>query len=159
MSLTLGDVDPSYESIVKHRRRVGWVLFVVAVILIIGWPIAVIANWGHIVSSHARLGYLIGDSTIVIPLCLATWYGFRKDRIWAPLIFLVAAGAGAFDLLHFGIYLIQEEFLSIPTPIYIVVLLICLAVIILWVRWEIVILTGALGRAQQVSESIPTGET
>jgi uncharacterized membrane protein (DUF485 family) len=85
MSLTSRSVEPSPQAIVQHRRHVGWVLFSVAVILLIGWPIAIVMN---------------------------------------------------------------QEFLSIPTPIYIVVLLALLAVIILWVRWEILVLTTRLRAAE-----------
>jgi hypothetical protein len=117
---------------IRRRTVVAWILFAVAVVLLVGWPIAAIVNWDHIVSSHARLGYLIGDICIAVPLCLASWHGLRRSLSWARGVLLFTLGALAYDVTHFLIYLMQEEFLSIPLPVYIVLLVVVLAAIV-WV--------------------------
>ncbi len=99
-------------------------------------------SWEHIVSSHTRLGYLIGDIGLVTPLCFAAWYGLTRGRAWGPLVFLILVGALAYDIVHFGIYLIQEEFLSIPTPIYIFLILLILGILYWLARWEVIALTS-----------------
>lgn len=92
---------------------VPWAFLLTGIGLLIGWPIAAIVNWDHIVESHTRLGYLVGDVGIVAPLCIATWVGLRRKRRWGQSIFLLTAGALAYDLTHFGIYLVQEDFLDV----------------------------------------------
>jgi hypothetical protein len=101
------------SSEVRAGRLPGWVTWAflaTAIGLPIGWGIAAIVNWDHIVDSHTRLGYLIGDIAIVTPLCFATWHGQRRRLWWATLVFMFTAGALAYDLVHFGIYLVQEDF-------------------------------------------------
>jgi hypothetical protein len=94
-------------------RWVPWAFLLTGVGLVIGWPIAAIVNWHHIVDSHTRLGYLVGDLGLVAPLCFATGLGLRRRRPWARLVFMLTSGALAYDLIHFGIYLVQEDFLSV----------------------------------------------
>jgi len=113
----------------RRRTVVAWILFAVAVVLLVGWPIAAIIDWDHIVESHARLGYLIGDIGIAVPLCLASWHGLRRARPWARGVLLFTLGALAYDVTHFLIYLMQERFLSIPLPVYIALLAAVLAAI------------------------------
>jgi hypothetical protein len=132
------------KSITTHRKRVGVTLFCLGAVLAIGWPVASLVNWTHIIDSHARLGYLIGDLGLVVPLSFLGWYGLTRGRVWAPGVFLVFAGAAAFDSLHFGIYLIQEKFLSIPAPIFVILILVCLGILAWLAGWEIQIeRTGA----------------
>jgi len=135
------------EAVLKHRKRVAWALFITAMVLVLGWPVAIWANWEHIVSSHARLGYLIGDVGLVSPLCFAAWRGLLRDRLWGPTLFLVADGAMAYDVLHFAVYLIQEKFLSIPMPVYVILLLIVLGILYWLARWEIVVLSRDSSRS------------
>jgi hypothetical protein len=94
----------------RQPNWVKWAFLAVAILLPIGWVIAVIVSWDHIVDSHARLGYLIGDVGIVTPLCFATWYGLKHATEWARPVFMFTAGALVYDLVHFGVYLIQEDF-------------------------------------------------
>jgi hypothetical protein len=115
----------------RRRIVVAWILFAVAVVLLVGWPIAALIDWDHIVESHARLGYLIGDIGIAVPLCLASWHGLRRALPWARGVLLFCLGALAYDVTHFLIYLMQEEFASIPLPVYIVVL----AVVLVAIAW------------------------
>jgi hypothetical protein len=136
---TFGSPDPG---VATHRRWVAWAAFGLAVILIVGWPIAAIVNWQNIVDSHARLGYLVGDIGIVVPLCLVTWYGFTRDRPWAPLVFLFLAGAVAYDGLHFEIYLAQLGFLAIPLAIYLIVMVASMILVGWLALWEVRLLTG-----------------
>ena len=91
-------------------KWVKWAFLATAVLLPIGWLIAVIVSWDHIVDSHARLGYLIGDVGVVAPLCFATWHGLHRSLDWARPVFMFTAGALVYDLVHFGVYLVQEDF-------------------------------------------------
>lgn len=120
-----------------HRLRVAWAAFAVGVILIVGWPIAAIVNWDDIVNSHARLGYLIGDVGLVVPLAFATWQGLRTRAWWGPPVLLLLAGAGAYDLLHFSIYLWQIEAFGVPGFLYGIACAAALAVIVRWVVFEL----------------------
>jgi hypothetical protein len=62
------------------------------------------------VTRQPRLGYLIGDVGVVTPLCFATWHGLRHGRDWARPVFMFTAGALVYDLVHFGVHLVQEDF-------------------------------------------------
>lgn len=108
----------STDPVTRRRHLVAWLVFTAALILAIGWPVAAIINWPSIRDSHARLGYIVCDFTIVIPLGFATWYGLRKARRWAPLTLLVACGAMAFDTLHFAVFLSQIRFLGLSWAVY-----------------------------------------
>jgi hypothetical protein len=110
-------------ALVAHRVWAAWAFFGLAVILIVGWPIAAIINWDDIVDSHTRLGYLVGDILFVTPASLATWYGLRKQMLWAPGVLLLTIGLTTYDAVHFFIYLAQERFLSIPPVVYIAILI------------------------------------
>jgi hypothetical protein len=110
-------------ALIAHRVWAAWAFFGLAVILIVGWPIAAIINWDDIVNSHARLGYLVGDIGFVVPASLATWYGVRKQMLWAPGVLLLTIGLTTYDAVHFFIYLAQERFLSLPPVVYIAILL------------------------------------
>ena len=79
------------------------------ILLPIGWLVAAIASWDHIVDSHARLGYLIGDVGMVTPLCLPPGRG-SGGRGLEPPVLMFTAGALVYDLVHFGVYLVQEDF-------------------------------------------------
>jgi hypothetical protein len=114
-------------ALVAHRVWAAWAFFGLAVILIVGWPIAAIINWDDIVDSHTRLGYLVGDILFVTPASLATWYGLRKQMLWAPGVLLLTIGLTTYDAVHFFIYLAQERFLSIPPVVYIAILIAALA--------------------------------
>jgi hypothetical protein len=114
-------------ALVAHRVWAAWAFFGLAVILIVGWPIAAIINWDDIVDSHTRLGYLVGDILFVTPASLATWYGLRKQMLWAPGVLLLTIGLTTYDAVHFFIYLAQERLLSIPPVVYIAILIAALA--------------------------------
>lgn len=120
-----------------HRLFVAWAAFAVGVILIVGWPIAAIVNWDDIVNSHARLGYLIGDVGLVVPLAFATWQGLRTRAWWGPPVLLLLAGAGAYDLLHFSIYLWQIEAFGVPGFLYGIACAAALVAIVRWVVFEL----------------------
>ena len=129
--------DLPQHPIEQHHNRIASVMLVTAAVLIIGWPIAICVNWEHIVTSHTRLGYLIADIGLVSPLCLLSWHGLKKARTWGPLVLLATLGALAYDAVHFGVYLIQEQFLSIPLIAYVALILLVLAVLC-WIGiWEI----------------------
>jgi hypothetical protein len=112
-------------------------VFTVGVLLLIGWPIAIIVNWHDIVASHARLGYLIADIGLVVPLCFASWQGLLRNAAWGPGVLLVALGAGAYDVVHFTVYLIQVNEL-LPAAAWVVIGA-AIVVALGWLAvWEIV---------------------
>jgi hypothetical protein len=125
------------KTVAPHRLWSAWAFFGLAVVLIVGWPVAAIVNWSDIVDSHVRLGYLVGDLGLVVPLALASWIGLRGAQPWAPPILLLAIGATAYDAIHFFIYLAQLEFLSIPWPVYIAILALSLAALSLLALLEL----------------------
>jgi hypothetical protein len=131
------------DDLYRHRLRVAWTSFAIGVILAIGWPIAAIVNWHDIVHSHARLGYLIGDVGLVVPLAFATWYGLKRREWWGVPIMLVLAGAGAYDLVHFSIYLWQIEAFGVPGFLYGIACAAALVVIVRWVAFELRVLRPA----------------
>ena len=105
-------------AVVSTRLRVyAWITFSVALVLAVGWPVAAAIDWDSIADSHARLGYVVCDFCIVIPLGFLTWYGLLHGKAWGRLTFLVVAGAMAFDLLHFSVYLSQIEFVGLPPAV------------------------------------------
>lgn len=64
----------------KTSSRIASALLVLAAVLVVGWSIAIAVSWNHIVSSHARLGYLIGDIGLVVPLCFPRgWPAATRD--------------------------------------------------------------------------------
>lgn len=121
----------------SHYLRIAWTAFVVGAILIVGWPIAAIVNWDDIVHSHARLGYLVGDVGLVVPLALATWQGLRTAAWWGSPVLLLLAGAGAYDLIHFAIYLWQIEAFGVPGFLYGIAAAAAIVVIVRWVVYEL----------------------
>lgn len=133
----MSTMQTAADPVARHRRHVGGIMFAIGVVLLVGWPIAVAVSWEHIVASHARLGYLIGDMGMVMPLCFLSWHGLVRGRAWGVPLVLITMGAQAFDVLHFGIYLIQERFLGIPTIVYLALMALILGVLAYLCRWEI----------------------
>jgi hypothetical protein len=115
-------------------KRATLFSLLVALILIIGWPISMIISWSSIVNDDCRLAYMISDLGLVSPLFVASWIGLRSSATWGPLLFLVAIGALSYDVLHFGIYLIRMKFLDIPAIVYVALVAIILLIIFLLVR-------------------------
>jgi hypothetical protein len=110
------------------------------------------------VESHARLGYLIGDVGLVAPLALASWYGLLEGRTWGVPVFLFTAGAFAYDILHFGIYLAQEEFLSAAPLVWIVATIAVLGVITAFAGRELISILRQPGREPAVGPELAVGE-
>jgi hypothetical protein len=125
------------DPVTRRRIRVAWLVFAVALILAIGWPVAAIIDWPSIRDSHARLGYIACDFTIVIPLGFATWYGLRRRRRWAPLTLLITTGAMAFDAFHFAVFLSQIGFLGLSAGVYLPLGVLTLWALFLVARAEI----------------------
>jgi hypothetical protein len=128
-----------------HRKWAAWSFLALGVLLPIGWLIAAIANWDDIVESHARLGYLIGDVPFVAPLSLATAYGLLKRRSWAQPVLLLTIGALAYDVIHFCVYLVQEEFL-LPPVAWIAIWLLVLGILTWFSLGELRLARGSPSR-------------
>ena len=114
-------------------RGIGWALAILAGVLIIGWAVAIVVSWDHIVSSHTRLGYLIADVGLVTPVCVSA-VGLFRGRPWAPSVTLLTVGALAYDAVHFAVYLMQERFLGIPIAVYLLLLAVILGFLAAFTR-------------------------
>jgi hypothetical protein len=121
----------------KHRTVVAWIAFGGGVLLPIGWTIASIANWSDVIDSHARLGYLIGDIGLVVPLCFASWQGLRTGAAWGPLALCLLCGAFGYDIVHFTVWLIQEHKFGIPGVLLALIGAAILAFLAWLAIWEI----------------------
>ena len=107
----------------SHALRIvgGGLLIAVGVLVWIGWPIVAAIWWEDVVQSHVRLGYLIGDMTLLAPLCISSGYGLVQGYRWGPLVLLLTVGTAAYDLTHFLVYLGQRGVPQIggkPLPWY-----------------------------------------
>ena len=111
-----------------------WMAFIIAGILIIGWPISIAINWKGIVDNDTRLGYLIADLGVVFPLFLISGIGLSRGRLFGSLLFLVAIGAVTYDSVHFTVYLIKIGYLSIPVYVYLLILAVFLVVFFILAR-------------------------
>lgn len=122
--------------------RGGWALIAIGVAIWIFWPIVAIEHWQNVIESHARLGYFIGDMTIVAPLCFASGYGSVAATKWASPMLLLTVGAAAYDLTHFLIFLAQIHVPKIkgkPLPVvaYVAAILAVLA-FLAWIAWRVI---------------------
>ncbi len=122
------------------RNWGGLGLLAIGVGLWIGWPLQARRQSEDIVRSHARLGYLIADVTIVAPLCLAAGYALVANDRWGSLVLLLAVGAGAYDLTHFLVYLGQRGVPRIggrPLPWYAYgATIVAVLVFLGWLGWH-----------------------
>jgi peptidoglycan/LPS O-acetylase OafA/YrhL len=84
----------------KPLDRAVNILFVVLVLLALGWIGGAISNWPAIQSRPVRLAYIICDFLIVIPLGVAAGVGLKQGRPWARNLFVLTLGALLFDIAH-----------------------------------------------------------
>jgi hypothetical protein len=90
------------------------ILFVVLVLLALGWAWGVFANWDEIVSRPVRLAYIICDFLFVIPVGIVAGLGLKREKPWAAALFPLALGALLFDVAHGVLYLIWDNYFGIP---------------------------------------------
>jgi hypothetical protein len=128
-----------------NKKLVTIICLLVSVILIVGWPISMIISWSSIIDDPARVGYVIGDLGLVSPLFVASWLGLKNSKPWGSPLFLVAAGALSYDILHFGVYLICIKFLAIPTIVYILLIAAILGLLFYLIRQRIIYLVSIIG--------------
>lgn len=119
----------------SHRVRVAWLVFGVGVALTVGWPISAALTWDDLVHTKGRLGYAFGDYGLVMPLCYATWWSLWRGRAWGPGMLLCALGAGAYDVIHFTVFLIQGH--EAPAALLVVVAVAVLGALGYMAQWEI----------------------
>jgi hypothetical protein len=119
---------------VKTSRGVATVFLVLAAVLVVSWAIAIAVSWNHIVSSHTRLGYLIADVGLVMPLCLMSGWGLLGGLSCTRTILPFTLGALAYDAVHFAVYLAQERFLGLGPPVYVSLL----AAVLVAIGWLVV---------------------
>lgn len=98
-------------------KQLNWavnILFVILVLLALGWVWGAVSNWGEIESRPVRLAYIICDFLIVIPLGVAAGLGLKRGHAWATPLFPLALGALLFDIAHGVFYLIWDNYFGIP---------------------------------------------
>lgn len=103
----------------ESRHLSGWVLIGIGIVLLIGWIIVLLREGKVIWESQARLGYALADVLLVFPGCIISGAGILAGEGWAPPVLLFTAGAAAYDLTHFFVYLFQAETIKIkgkPLP-------------------------------------------
>lgn len=127
----------SHYEILRHRQRVSLVFAFVAFLLGVGWPISALINWADIIHTPARLGYVIADMGLVLPLCILTYMGLQREAAWGPLVSLLAMGALAYDTVHFGVFLIKVQFLHLSPVVYLLLMATILYVLFRFAYWEI----------------------
>jgi len=110
-------------SLGEQVSRATAILFVLLILLALGWLFGVVHNWGEIASRPVRLAYLICDFTIVIPSGLVSIWGLRNGRRWASLPFVFALGALLFDTAHGVFYLLWDNYFGVPWIVAFVVLI------------------------------------
>jgi peptidoglycan/LPS O-acetylase OafA/YrhL len=114
----------------KPLNRAVNILFVVLVLLALGWIGGAIANWDQIVNRPVRLAYIICDFLIVIPLGFIAGIGLKQGKLWAPNLFVLTLGALLFDIAHgvfvqiwdpyFGVHWLLMMPLLVVVVVYIV---------------------------------------
>ena len=90
------------------------ILFVMLILLALGWAWGVFANWDEIVSRPVRLAYIICDFLFVIPVGVIAGVGLKRGKPWAVALFPLALGALLFDIAHGVLYLIWDNYFGIP---------------------------------------------
>lgn len=103
------------------------ILFVVLVLLALGWVWGVFANWDEIASRPVRLAYIICDFLFVIPVGVIAGIGLKRGKSWARSLFPLALGALLFDIAHGVLYLIWDNYFGIPLWLAFVLLVVTVA--------------------------------
>jgi hypothetical protein len=136
-----------------NKRLFGIFLMCVGAAVVIGWAIIAPTNWSNVLTSHSRLGYLIGDGFLVAPGCILSGYGYYSEATgeragthrgfgWAPAAFLITIGAATFDLTHTFIYMAEigvPRFGGSAPPmwVYALVILLLWAIMNMW-AWYVI---------------------
>jgi hypothetical protein len=98
-------------------KQLNWainILFILLVLLALGWIGGAITNWNAIASRPVRLAYILCDFLIVIPLGFIAGVGLKRRKSWADSLFSLALGALLFDVAHGIFYLIWDNYFGIP---------------------------------------------
>src|SRR5688500_6125394 len=90
------------------------ILFVVLILLALGWVWGAIANWDEIASRPVRLAYIICDFLFVIPVGVIAGVGLKRWNPWARTLLALALGALLFDVARGVLYLIWDNYFGIP---------------------------------------------
>ena len=90
------------------------ILLGVLILLAFGWVWGVFANWEEIASRPVRLAYIICDFLFVIPVGVIASIGLKRGKSWAKSLFILALGALLFDIAHGVLYLVWDNYFSIP---------------------------------------------
>jgi hypothetical protein len=110
------------------------ILFVVLVLLALGWVWGVISNWNEIVSRPVRLAYIICDFLIVMPLGFVSGWGLKNGKPWAKTLFPLALGALLFDIAHGIFYLIWDNYFGVPLFLAFVLLIVFIGYVVYAMR-------------------------
>ncbi len=126
----------------ESRHLSGWVLIGIGIVLLAGWIVVLLREGRVIWESQARLGYALADVLLVFPGCIISGAGVLDGQGWGPPVLLLTAGAAAYDLTHFFVYLFQAEAVKLkgkPLPWWVYAGLIVLSwAFLAWVAYEAV---------------------
>jgi hypothetical protein len=118
-------------------KQLNWainILFVLLILLALGWVWGVISNWDQIVSRPVRLAYIICDFLFVIPAGLIAGFGLKRGKPWANSLFSLALGALLFDIAHGIFYLIWDNYFGVPLLVAFILLLVVIGYVIFAIR-------------------------
>lgn len=103
------------------------ILFVVLILLALGWVWGIVSNGNEIASRPVRLAYIICDFLFVIPVGVIAGIGLKQGKPWARALFPLALGALLFDIAHGVLYLIWDNYFGIPLLLAFVLLAVTIA--------------------------------
>ena len=121
--------EPPY--VMFTARFAGIALILIGAALILGWLLVLVKHGRNVLTNNPRLGYCVGDISLLSVGCIITGIGLVAGEIWARPLLLVAVGAAAFDLTHTLIYCAEISWpqpfgFTLPTWVYSVVILLIL---------------------------------
>jgi hypothetical protein len=90
------------------RRRLAIGMFALAAWFAISWPIGLLTSPGRL-RRAGELEYLTGDVVVLLPLALLSGVGLLRRQRWAFGTSLLALGALAYDVAHFGVRTAREQ--------------------------------------------------
>ncbi|HEX4010459.1 MAG TPA: hypothetical protein VHX62_10645 [Solirubrobacteraceae bacterium] len=138
------------QSFILFTRTVdGVALILIGAGVIIGWGLVLWRHGRDVIKENPRLGYCVGDVTLLAPGCIVAGIGLLAEAPWAPPFLLVAVGAATFDLTHTFIYCAEISWprlpaVGVPPTWWYSVAILLVLVALEWLAWsDIRVITGS----------------